>query len=308
MPRNKLDVKLTININNKPVNLFLIDALIVDIKKKKEFSSMDEDLVFHEVVKAIKKSSKTTKVLSERSLDTIQRSKEYKSILKDVRRTLHRLYGMFQLKDVSKRKELLQELKKNISSRKKSLQTHDEILKTHSSTQERLKIYPELYKKIFRITKKPKKIIDVGSGLNPVSFPYMHLDRVNYTALDISLNDIDFLKQYFKIMKSINGKARVVNLLNAEKENVFRSMRKVDMAFLFKVLEVIELNKKHKISENLIKTIPARWVVVSFPTMTLTKKLMNYLKRGWMHLMLERLKYEYHLIKEKNEIFYVIKK
>jgi 16S rRNA (guanine(1405)-N(7))-methyltransferase len=307
--------EVAITVNGKDINIFVIDSLITDIRKKKEFSSIEEAIVFHEVIKEIRKSSKTTKILSERSLDKIQKAKEYKHILKEVRGTLHRLYGMYQIQDDKDRHEILDKIKKEIKQEKptksKLLELHNELMRTHSSTEERLSDYPTLYSKIFKFTKKPKSIIDVGCGFNPISLPYMNLKELNYNAMDISLGDVDFLKEYFSVVKKqygVKGKASVLNLLNAKNENVFKGIRKVDVAFLFKVLEIVEMNKKHKISENIIETIPAKWVVVSFPTKTLTKKLMNHIRRGWMHRMLERLKYEYHIIKEKNELFFVIKK
>lgn len=313
--KEPIDVGVTININNCPINIYIIDSLIMEIKKKKEFSSLDEPLIFHEVIKSIQKSSKTSKIFSEKSLEKITRSSNYKRVVKEVRRTLHRLYGMYQMKDQKHRNDLLEELREELDKkrpRKKDiLQKHDALLKTHSSTEERIGTYPELYKKIFRITKKPQSILDIGCGLNPVSLPYMNLKGIKYTVTDISLGELDFLKDYFSLVKKrydIRYKTKIINLLRAKKENVFKGMRKHDVAFLFKVLEIIELSNSHKISEKLIKSIPAKWIVVSFPTKTLTKKLMNYVRRGWLHMMLERLGYEYHLVKEKNEIFFIIKK
>ncbi|MFP4400346.1 MAG: hypothetical protein ACLFPQ_00540 [Candidatus Woesearchaeota archaeon] len=312
---NQENLKLTIKINNRDINLFLIDSLIQDIKKKKEFSSLDDPLVFNEVIKSIKKSSKRTKIFSEALLEKIKKSKEYKQIIKDVRAILRRLYGMFQVEDIKKRKEHLlsieSELSKKRSLKKNLIEYHDAILSTHSSTEERLNIYPEIYKKIFKITKKPKSILDVGCGLNPCSLPYMNLKNIRYSAYDISLRDLEFLKDYFSIVKdyyNLKYSVDVINLLRAKKENVFKGIKKHDVAFLFKVLEVVEMSKSHKISENIIRDIPAKYVVASFPTKTLTKKLMNYIRRGWMHMMLERLGYKYHIIEDKNEIFFIVEK
>ena len=59
---------------------------------------------------------------------------------------------------------------------------------------ERISIYKDLYKQIFKITKKPKSILDLGCGLNPLSYPLMNLKNVTYNACDIAINDLNLIK------------------------------------------------------------------------------------------------------------------
>ena len=72
--------------------------------------------------------------------------------------------------------------------------------------------------------------------------------------------------------------------------------------------DVLDKGKGHKTSEEIIKAIPAKFVVVSFATLTISGKKMNYPRRGWIELMCKRLGYEFKLLEFSNELFYVVMK
>jgi len=67
------------------------------------------------------------------------------------------------------------------------------------------KLRGDIYKNIFKITGIPKSIVDLGSGLNPFSCPYMSMDNLSYYAYDIDKKDIGFLNIYFELMKNIRS-------------------------------------------------------------------------------------------------------
>jgi len=77
---------------------------------------------------------------------------------------------------------------------------------------------------------------------------------------------------------------------------------------LFKVLDPLEQGKGHKLSEVLIKAIPAKWIVVSFATKTVAGKPMRHPERGWIERMLDRIGYKFSKFKTSNELFYIIQK
>src|SRR3989344_4118039 len=80
------------------------------------------------------------------------------------------------------------------------------------------------------------------------------------------------------------------------------------LAFLFKITDIVDKGKGHKNSEILISRTPAQYVVVSFPTITMSGKKMNFPRRRWVELMCERLGYGIESFQTDNEIFYVIRK
>jgi len=200
------------------------------------------------------------------------KSKKYKKIVRAVRGMLHKITGAY-------------------FSKKRGLEKH-------ASSRERMEFYNALYKKIFKITGKPKSILDLGCGLNPLSYGLMDVNA-KYYAYDLDEMNIDEVKQYF-IKNKIEGKAEVANLLEE------KTFEKTDIAFLFKLLDIIDF-KGHKNAEELIRKLKSDWIVVSFSTLTLGRRRMSHPRRGWFEVMIERLRLSYTKFSEKNEVFYVIR-
>lgn len=263
--------------------------LVQKIRQARKYKHLSEELIKSEVESYIKKYPK------------YQEYKE-KLILKEIKAKLHKIHGSFQIKDTSKRMKLLEELKNN----PKNLLFIEKILETNSSTKERLDIYPELYEKIFELTGKPKSILDLGCGLNPVSFPYMNIrNNITYYAYDISKSDAEFLSKFFEMMK-ISYETEPVNLSNMEN---IKLLPKADICFMFKLLDVLE-KSGHKYSEEIIKVLAekCKYLIVSFATKTVTGKPMNYPYRGWIERMLTRIDLNYKILEFESEFFYVIRK
>lgn len=265
-------------------NNSIIQELLSKVKSNKKYSSISDEIVLNEINSYLKKNQ--IKDLSNIS----------KSDISEIRKSLHRLYSSYQTKHKNKIQDYLNELDTN------------SLLSTTLSTKERLQDYEDLYKKIFNITGKPKIITDLGSGFNVFSFPFMNLNELTYYSYDINEKDIDYLNQYYEIMKSrgLRGKAEILNSQNLEK---IRNIPKSEIIFMFKLIDLID--KKHKkTSEELInyllKNNKTKFIVASFATATLTRKPMNLPKRKGFELMLERIGLKFQTIKTKNEIFYII--
>ena len=266
-----------------------------------------------EIIKAIKSSKKykaiSEEVIKQKTEEYIQKNprwEQYKEkfILKDIKTILHKAHGSFQVhpKNAKRKSEFLEELRKDPND----LDIIDEILKTNRSTRERLDIYPKLYDKIFNITEEPKSILDLGAGLNPVSFAYMNLpDSTDYYVYDINEKDSDFLNEFFKIEK-INGKSELLDLSRIEN---IKTLPSCDICLMFKFLDVVE-KKGHKYSEEIIKVLreKCKFLIVSFATRTVSGKSMNFPQRGWIERMLDRIGMDFKRLEFESEIFYVISK
>lgn len=277
-------------------------ALISDIKKKKELQSIDDNFVRESLIKHLQQEPKLLNSLRD---NFNPKSKAYVSVIKTIRSQLRRVYGLFR-DDPSKRKKLVQELL--MASGAGTTQRADiikQILSTHSSTEERLLFYDRLYAEIFAITGKPKTLLDLGCGINPFSFSYTKLQKCVYFAQDINEEEIGSINQYFQLLhkenSSFSGKAVVADIAAA----VFPT---ADVCFLFKMTDVIDKGKGHKKTEELLKRIPAKYIVVSFPTKTMSGKEMTAPRRSWMEWLCKRLGYEYTVLEFPNELFYVVKK
>ena len=72
--------------------------------------------------------------------------------------------------------------------------------------------------------------------------------------------------------------------------------------------DILDKGRGHRKTQEVIKAVRASFIVVSFPTVTMSGKKMNYPRRRWIELLCNRLGYAYDLIEFPTEIFYVVKK
>ncbi len=229
-----------------------------------------------------------------------------REFVKHIRARLHKIYSSYQTRKKGKHSDYLQELKESPNS-KENKEIIDKILSSMISTKERLPIYPLLYKRIFKITGKPKTIVDLGAGINPVSIPYMNLPSLIYYAYDIDLKDTKFLNKFFKI-QNIEGKAKIMDVREL---NNLKKLPQSDVVFMFKIIPIINpiSKKKKKIHEEIMIYLlknKTKFIVISFPTKTFMGKMMTQQKQKGFELMLERNNLKFTKIKTSNEIFYVV--
>jgi 16S rRNA (guanine(1405)-N(7))-methyltransferase len=137
-----------------------------------------------------------------------------------------------------------------------------QILATHATTKERLLILDKFYPQIFEITGKPRVILDLACGLNPLSFPWMGLPRsTHYYAYDIHQKRIEFLNQFFSLM-GLPPLARLQDIL------IHYPVEKADVAFIFKEVHRFE-RRRHGCTLPLLDALQVRHLVISFPTESL---------------------------------------
>lgn len=273
-----------------------MEKLIEAIKEKRELKNLDEKLIIEFLEKYFAKNGKVKKTLEEKNYNP--KSKEFKTIVKEIRKKLREIYGVFIKKDFSKREKLLEELNKD---------NEDEILtkimELHQSTKERLPYYREIYEEIFKITGKPKRIIDLACGINPLSYPWMNTDA-EYFASDISEKDMEFLNSFFK-KENIKGKAKRIDLVEEIKEI---DNEKADICFLFKALDSFEARKKH-ISKKIIENLKTKWIVISFSKVSIGgNKTIDKNKRNWVRRFLKNEGFEITEFEVPNEVFIIAKK
>lgn len=278
--------------------------LIGKIKSHKKYKTLSDEIVKKEL----------NNVLNIKQLKGPLSKKQEKIIIKEVRKKLHRIYASYQTKKKRKREKLLEELESRLKHKIIDKSELEKIiyglLSITLSTKERLPYYPFIYNEIFNITGIPKSIMDLGSGLNPLSFPFMNLKKLKYYAYDIDIDDIEFLNKYFKIMKpsGLIGKAFVLDITN---EKIIEKIPKSDIILMLKIIDLID-EKKKKISRELIKQLfeknKTKFMVISFSTKTLTRKPMHLKRRIGFEKMINVMNLKFNSFSIENEIFYVIKK
>lgn len=171
----------------------------------------------------------------------------------------------------------------------------ENALHLHASTRERQADYALLKEKIYAL--KPQSILDIGCGLNPIA---LAKPGVKYFASDINESDLELVAKHFK-KNRLDGQVYVSNALT---ETQFPE---ADLALLLKVVDLLD-KKGHKRTEQVLKQLQVRHIVVSFSTKTLSGAPMRHPQRGWIEQLLTRLNYSYTIWKTKNEIYYFITK
>jgi len=266
------------------IKLIMEEKLLQKVKANKKYKTISDEIVRKEIKDYLKShlSSRKNKEIT-------------KQDIKEIRKNLHRVYSSYQTGKKRKKEQYLKEL------------NTEKLLSITLSTKERLDCYKNIYQNIFQITGRPKVIVDLGCGLNPLSIPLMNLNNnLIYHAYDIDEEDKDFLDKYFEKIKSefnINGKAEILDITNLEK---LKTLPSSDIIFLLKVLDLIDNKKTNK--NELIKTLltKTKFLVVSFATATLGGKRMQLTTRTGFEEFLKRNNFEFKTIRIPNEIFYVI--
>ena len=133
------------------------------------------------------------------------------------------------------------------------------ILQHHTSTKERLSYLDGFYQTIFRLLPPFKTILDIACGLNPLTIPWMDLTPENeYYGWDVNTQMISFLAEAIQCF-DVRGIVDTVDIFSVKNFPI------VDMAFIFKTLPCLEQVQKG-ISVQLLDQIPARNLVISFPS------------------------------------------
>jgi hypothetical protein len=251
----------------------LKNELIKEIKEKKELKGLSDYVVSDLLDEYIKKNKIS---LSGKS------KKEKKLIIKEIRSKLRLLAGRFQ-KSKKAKKDLL------------NSGEIDQLLKTHSSTAERIGFYPRLKKLLTE--SNLTSVLDLGCGLNPIALASRDIE---YHASDINLDDLSIVSEFFK-KSNIKGSTFFLDI-----RKISQTLPETDVCLMLKLLDVVD--PKHNISENILKKIPSKKIIVSFSTKKLSGKRMNFPRRFWFEKLLAKLNYEFEMLESDNEIFYIIAK
>ena len=183
---------------------------------------------------------------------------------------------------------------------------YDKIAKEYSEAGERvpLKEYattPTLFKLLGDI--KGKDILDLACGLNPLAQKYIGT-KLEYNASDISEKDVEFLKEAYK---TFGFKGDIFRAdLSEEEEHKKLEKYNTDWCLLLKALDPIE-ETNEDISYKLIPSIKSKWIIVSFPTLTVSRKNMRNPRRNWFEKVITRLDKTFEIFEIENELFYIIK-
>lgn len=221
-----------------------------------------------------------------------------KVLEKQVKNKLHQISGSFdETGKIFKQLESVGDL---------SLDLIERVLKTHSSTRERMLFLEEFYKDLFKVTGNAGRVLDIGCGLNPLALLVVPNSIATYTGVEINGSLV-------KINNFILQKAQVKTKFSILHNDVFDSSilkPRYDLVLLFKMMQVLDLLENNG-GEKIIGSLDSRYFALSFPILSLSGKQVGM--KNFYQKYLEKLCKKQNLktifYKEyKNEVLYVLER
>ncbi len=264
---------------------YLIDKMVTDIQSKSKYHS-----ILPEVIRNIANQ------------EYLKRNNQ-KEINKAIRSRLHQIAGAFIERKINYQ-DWLEKLyvSKNIS-KEAFINSSLQLMRLHTSTDERIPILRDFYHKIFAEIGPLHSILDLACGLNPLSFPWIpSSENFKYYACDIFLDMINFLNKYFEI-NMIKGEAFGCDLINTLPKV------EVQVTFLLKTIPLLDQTDR-SIAKKIITQVNSEFVLVSFPIKSLSGKnvgMENTYKQRFNDILGDH-KYKIQSFEFSNEMVYLIKK
>jgi len=143
----------------------------------------------------------------------------------------------------------------------------------HASTRERIPYLQRFYEEVFAVSGVPGAVLDLGCGLHPLALPWMGLrGAAAYDSVDMDARSVDVVRGFFASTGQA-GVSACADLLGARTGWIpssagDRRPEQYDLAFLLKTIPCLEQQEKGA-GERLLRSVPARRVVVSFALSTI---------------------------------------
>ncbi|MFP3167239.1 MAG: hypothetical protein RXQ68_02340 [Candidatus Nanopusillus sp.] len=272
--------------------------IINEIKNKKELRNISDKVVENILKRELSKKQYLYKKLSSiKSIKQLKNDEEFYLLFKEVRKILHELYGLYTPKED-------REIDKILFNDEMTLeQKIIELLMLTRSTAERLNFYKEIYKNIF--IEKPLEILDLASGLNPISIYFSDQKPKKYYYVDISEKILDINYQILKEL-NIENEGWLIDLLDPD-DRIFRHYQYIFFWKIFPILEKYDFYAPR----NLLSKLDFDYLIISFPQKSLGKK--RNLGLAWRYKIKRFIIYKlkYKVIKEFDipyEYFIIVKK
>ncbi len=260
---------------------------------------MNEKNILEKILKSKKYRSIYPPTI-ERIIEEISNHHPVKEVEKRVKKRLHQIWGAYFKRPNFKK--LLAKIERESKEGKSEKEILLPVLKLQTSTNERIEILNDFYQKIFSITGMPKSIIEPACGLNSLTYFWMN-SPIHYTGFDVDKEQIDFLNQVFEILKVDNrAKVKLGDILVDDTDNA-------DVYLFLKVLPLLEHQKKN-CSLDILKKTPAKYIVVSYPTKSISGKergMANFYEKYFLDLIKEQ-NWKVEKILFETELVFVIEK
>ena len=134
-------------------------------------------------------------------------------------------------------------------------------MRGHVSTRERLPHLGTFYRAIWELTGEPRRLLDLGCGLNPLALPWMRLADATYLATDVDAGTLEVVRGFLDAV----GQPHVVAARDLVDDV---DLPAADVALLLKLVTTLD-RQDPAAAGRLLDALPARHAVVSFAARSL---------------------------------------
>jgi 16S rRNA (guanine(1405)-N(7))-methyltransferase len=218
-----------------------------------------------EIVERVLQSSRYRDVdrslLSRLAAEELPRARNTDDAVKRVKRRLHQVVGAFR---GERRTDALGPIRaawRGDMADPAFRAACGDVLRTHSSTRERLPHLDAFYSGIWHHTGVPARILDIGCGFNPVALPWMGIGDATYLATDVDRRPLETVRAFLDLVGQ-PGEVRATDAV------VDAPTEEADVALLLKLVTTLDRQDAGAASL-LLDALRVRHAVVSFPARTL---------------------------------------
>lgn len=165
------------------------------------------------------------------------------------------------------------------------------VLEKHLSTKERYAYYEEVYERILKKLPKKINIVDLGAGVNGLSYSFFEKvgKDVNYVGIEAIGQLVDLVNGFFG-KENIKGEAIHLSLFEKEKvKEIINKQKKPRIVFMFKVVDALEKFERDYTKKLLEEIVPlCERVIISFATESWIKRKKFYVQRKWLTEFIEK--------------------
>lgn len=138
-----------------------------------------------------------------------------------------------------------------------------DVMRGHASTRERLPHLDGFFEAIWqRAAGPPRRLLDLGCGLTPLSLPWMRLDRdASYHAVDVDDRSLAAVRGFLSLVEQPHQVTRTDLVSTVPSAST-------DVALLLKLVTTLD-RQDPDAATRLLRGLDARHAVVSFTTRTL---------------------------------------
>lgn len=136
-----------------------------------------------------------------------------------------------------------------------------EVMRGHASTRERLPHLDAFYEAIWTVTGRPRSVLDLGCGLNPLALAWMRIGDASYEAVDVDERPLATVRDFLSL---VGQPHRVTHrdLVAAP------APESADVALLLKLVTTLD-RQDPSAAARLLGALHVPHAVVSFTTRTL---------------------------------------